>query len=157
MADPLITLDAYVADFASQLEHFHSWAQMTHVETQARSEAAWNGLWDRFLGTEYPEVKSSDPIESSRASSADSIDHKPLEFGKFKGLTPDQVAATKGKVGENWLVWAYENVEKFYVCSWVLYKECGGTRKDPAAQPTPRDLAATGAKGFDDYDDDIPF
>lgn len=53
------------------------------------------------------------------------LDHSPLKFGKFKGKTPAVVA----EEDQQYLVWAYETVGNFDVCSEALYKDCGGKGK----------------------------
>lgn len=53
------------------------------------------------------------------------LDNTPLKFGKFRGKTPSHVAEKEYR-GEGWLVWAYETVGNFDVCSATLYKDCGG-------------------------------
>lgn len=51
---------------------------------------------------------------------AESLDHTALTFGKYRGATPDQVAA----IDPGWLVWAYENIKDKPVCSKLLYDAC---------------------------------
>lgn len=112
---------------------------------------------------------------------ADSLDHlsspndggimdaTPLKFGKFKGKTPEQVAEIK----PDYLVWAYENVAQFAVCSDALYRECGGKgsrakgkdandeyeraqRKNEEWQRRPAQTQARAHQQYAD-DDDLPF
>lgn len=47
------------------------------------------------------------------------IDERPLEFGKYKGLSPDEVAEFDG----SYIVWMYENVRPT-PCSKELYEGC---------------------------------
>lgn len=98
------------------------------------------------------------------------LDSTPLKFGKFKGQTPEQVAL-KAYRGDAWLVWAYETVGNFDVCSAALYKDCGGKgvrAKSTRAQPNPdyvappdryesRGSSPARPTSFEDFDDDIPF
>ncbi len=99
------------------------------------------------------------------------LDHLPLTFGMHRGKTPEQVADTLGKRGQEYLVWAYENVGNYNVCSAALYRDCGGKHsravrksKKPVQVPdnkrtpppsTGRPIARTDS--FDDFDDDVPF
>jgi hypothetical protein len=69
---------------------------------------------------EFPEEPSSQPFVE------ETLDHEPLKFGKFKGKTPRHIAEHE-KDGEQYLVWAYETVGGFDVCSHALYRDCGGT------------------------------
>lgn len=99
------------------------------------------------------------------------LDRTPLRFGKFRGKTPEYVSQLTPRES-SWLIWAYENVFNFDVCSAALYRELGGkgkravdTRsKNKSASPQDeRDVYAQpnkpkSAQGyFDDMDDDIPF
>lgn len=54
------------------------------------------------------------------------LDFLPLKFGKFKGRTPNWVAENDPNPRGNWLVWAFENVGGFDVCSFALYRDVGG-------------------------------
>lgn len=56
------------------------------------------------------------------------LDHTPLKFGKYKGHTPEGISDL-GKTGCQYLIWAYENVGNFDVCSAALYKDIGGKGK----------------------------
>jgi hypothetical protein len=121
-----------------------------------------------------------DGVDSSKSVSPEEIDHTPLKFGKHKGKTPSQVALLEEGERSQWLVWAYENVGNFDVCSATLYRDLGGRRSRAVAQPgrpnsrtdvpaqtytddryTSRASAPakprTGFEDFDDFDDDIPF
>lgn len=112
------------------------------------------------------------------------LDTKPLQFGKFKGKTPEEVSELPQKERQ-YLVWAWENVGNSDVCSHSMYRECGGTmgkggrakvdkqRTDyrtykpeqmemdlPPADTyeSRRSSPSTRHPGFtDDMDDDIPF
>lgn len=94
------------------------------------------------------------------------LDHTPLKFGKFKGKTPEQVS----EVQPQYLVWAYETVGNFDVCSEALYRECGGKGKravntsrtaNPSYYKPENDRyesrASSPARSSGDFDDDIPF
>ena len=50
----------------------------------------------------------------------ETLDHTPLTFGRYKGLTPNEVSARD----PNWLVWAYSNVKNKKVCSKLLCDAC---------------------------------
>lgn len=78
---------------------------------------------------EFPE----DPASKNAPFNEETLDHTPLKFGKFKGQTPDKIAQT---TDGSYLVWAYENVQGFDVCSHALYKDCGGTgSREARAKP----------------------
>lgn len=94
------------------------------------------------------------------------LDHTPLLFGQYKGKTPEEVIDKYGKRGEGWLIWAYETVSNFPVCSAALYKDLGGKGKRAVgklANNTPQQKthsqAATQGKmaAANDLDDDVPF
>ena len=69
-------------------------------------------------------------------------DSEPFEFGKHKGLTPNQIA----EEDPGWLVWAYENIKQkraygFPICSRTLYLACKDERDDSQEEDeTPYDL-----------------
>lgn len=48
------------------------------------------------------------------------LDHTPLSFGKYRGMTPSKVSETD----PGWICWAYENVKTRPTCSLVLYRSC---------------------------------
>lgn len=50
----------------------------------------------------------------------ESIDDTPFPFGKYKGLTPNQVA----EEDPSYIVWAYENIKNYTTCTALLYKAC---------------------------------
>ena len=86
------------------------------------------------------------------------LDRTKLTFGKYRNKTPEQIA----EKDPQYLVWAYETVAQFNVCSAALYRDCGGKgkravkeEKKPAAPAQPLKRLSSG--DFDDYDDDIPF
>jgi hypothetical protein len=99
------------------------------------------------------------------------LDATPLKFGKFRGKTPEEISNMSPRDAQ-YLVWAYETVGNFDVCSEALYRELGGkwkraeaTRKkansDYVAPPDRYESRghshAKPASSFDDMDDDIPF
>lgn len=111
------------------------------------------------------------------------LDTKPLQFGKFKGKTPEEVSELPDK-DRRYLVWAWETVGNGDVCSHALYRECGGTMgKEGRAKvdkhkpdyrtfkpeqmemdlppsdtyESKRSSPATRHPFVDDLDDDIPF
>ena len=47
------------------------------------------------------------------------LDHKPLNFGKYKGLSPDEISETD----PDYIIWMYTNV-KPPPCSAYLYGVC---------------------------------
>jgi uncharacterized protein (DUF3820 family) len=68
------------------------------------------------------------PNEKEQAAIKADTDHTPLKFGKYKGRTPNDVA----EIDPQWLVWAYNNVLNFPVCTKLLANECeraAGKRK----------------------------
>ncbi len=79
----------------------------------------------------------------------ETLDHTPLTFGKYAGLTPNEIAETKGKQGEQYIVWMYTNVTNKPTCSFLLAKECGyldaGEQEDIAFNS--RNLAAGEIQG----------
>lgn len=109
------------------------------------------------------------------------LDTKVLTFGKYKGMkTPEEISELKEK---QYLVWAWENVGNFDVCSHALYHSVGGrlgrdarakldpTKRDhrtykpeqgemdlpPADTYESRRSTPATRHPFDDMDDDIPF
>ena len=94
---------------------------------------------------------------AQRATQTDEgVDHQLLNFGKYKGQTPSDIAQTEE--GASWLVWAYANVKNRTVCSELLARDCGWrpplSTKEAAA--VKKNVGKT-TDNFDDYDDDIPF
>ena len=94
---------------------------------------------------------------AQRATQTDEgIDHQLLNFGKYRGQTPSDVAQTEE--GASWLVWAYTNVKNRTVCSELLARDCGWrpplSTKEAAA--VNKNVGKT-TDNFDDYEDDIPF
>ena len=66
--------------------------------------------------------------KQEQAAIANDLDHTPLTFGKYKGMTPNQVA----EIDPSWVVWAYNNVTNRNTCSRLLANECeraSGKRK----------------------------
>lgn len=53
-------------------------------------------------------------------TTGESLDHSPLQFGKYAGKTPDEVSQIDGA----YIVWMYENVKNFPTCSKLLYEAC---------------------------------
>ena len=47
------------------------------------------------------------------------LDEKPVSFGKYKGLTPTEIA----EVDSQYIIWAYETFE-IKPCSELLYQAC---------------------------------
>lgn len=92
------------------------------------------------------------------SKSPEELDHTPLTFGKYKGMTPSEVA----EIEPTYLRWMYEEVKNKPTCSELLYRDCAG-KKSPQVKVwrKPEDRAPkTGAhikNHFDDMDDDIPF
>lgn len=105
------------------------------------------------------------------------LDNTPLKFGKYKGRTATQVYDLGGRDAQ-YLVWAYENVGNYDVCSKTMYKDLGGSgkRADPtnsfgrsnrtdiapeelerSYRRTEQSKPAPKKSYFDDMDDDIPF
>ena len=83
------------------------------------------------------------------------LDQTPLKFGKYKGKTPDKVSEWDPK----YLIWAYENVAQFPVCSEAMYRSVGGKGKRAIhadAQKVVADRKKAAAADFDD-EDDVPF
>lgn len=84
------------------------------------------------------------------------LDKKPLTFGKYKGLTPDEVSETD----PGWVIWAHDNV-KWPVCSEYLYEVC---KDEKAGKKRTRTETTPALDEEDDLDgpswgedDDIPF
>lgn len=50
---------------------------------------------------------------------ADDMDHTPLDRGKYRGRTPDQIS----QIDPGYIVWLYETVKPLK-CSEVLYRDC---------------------------------
>lgn len=105
---------------------------------------------------EAGEFASSQPKEPS----PDALDHTPLNFGKYRGMSPSDVAQTKE--GAEWIRWAYANVKNRKVCSELLATDCGWVAPLSAAKAeairTNISKAPTGIAANADYeDDDIPF
>jgi hypothetical protein len=85
----------------------------------------------------------------------DNLDHTPLTFGKYKGKTPDEVSQM-GTSGENYIVWMYDNVDRFPTCSEALARACGW--KPPQDRPLYKPPMFPKPVEFDGIDDDdIPF
>lgn len=90
------------------------------------------------------------------------LDQTPLKFGKYKGKTPDKVS----ELDPQYLIWAYETVAQFPVCSAALYRSVGGKGKRAVhdkldassrnAEKVAQEKKASPALGFD-TDDDVPF
>lgn len=85
-----------------------------------------------------------------------------LHFGKFKGMTPNELY----DAGESsYLCWMYVTVERFPTCSLTLYRLAlkdkdsreADRRGNRPAFPTSMSRLAQQAQDFDDDDDDIPF
>lgn len=95
------------------------------------------------------------------------LDHTPLTFGMYKGLSPEKVVDQHGSRGEKWLRWAYETVGNKPVCSAALYKDIGGKGKRATGgygNNTPQQRTHSAAHtqsgkmaAANDLDDDIPF
>jgi hypothetical protein len=70
---------------------------------------------------DFPEQASpnNQPVDEQ------TLDFEPLKFGRFKGKTPEQVAELPMR-DRQYLVWAFENVGNFDVCSSALYRDLGG-------------------------------
>lgn len=66
------------------------------------------------------------------------LDHTPLNRGKHRGLTPDEIA----KIDPGWLAWAYETWSDG-PCSALLYREC----KKDAAEATRGPVGIPGPLG----------
>lgn len=49
-----------------------------------------------------------------------SIDHTPLLFGKYKGMTPEEIS----EVDPSYIIWLYLLFSHRVVCSKELYKFC---------------------------------
>jgi hypothetical protein len=119
-------------------------------------------------------VNMTDPLD---IDSDGMLDATPLKFGQYKGKLPEDVAEISARARQ-YLVWAYENVGNFDVCSAALYKDCGGKGKRAIPEDGKRNhrkdamkvahIASYGKDAaanqgaprktfFDDMDDDIPF
>lgn len=107
--------------------------------------------------TAIPEHNPFDPVDSLDTEAIK--DRTALKFGKHRGKTPEQVAETD----PGYIVWAYETVAQFDVCSAALYRECGGRRNRAVPTESAKKVAAVqdakrkAAGDFDDFDDEIPF
>ena len=53
------------------------------------------------------------------------LDETPLTFGKYKGMTPDEVS----EQDPSYIVWMYETI-KPKRCSYFLYQCCLGNSKE---------------------------
>lgn len=53
---------------------------------------------------------------------ATDIDDTPLTFGKFKGMTPNQIAQEDD--GTKWLRWAFDTIKDKPICSRELALAC---------------------------------
>jgi hypothetical protein len=148
-----------VFPFAKSIKDILDQFVTEHRGEEEHGEEEWMLMFLTALGItdDSTDESSTDPIENSRATSADSIDHTVIHFGKFKGRTPDQIAG----VDESYIRWAYETLDRKF-CSYVLYRECGGRispRWGEALATSPTKPIAEKPTGhyFDEYDDDIPF
>lgn len=70
-----------------------------------------------------PDAPTASGVAKSEgfATNADKLDHTPLDFGKYRGKTPNEVA----EINPGYIVWMFENVDR-ETCSQLLYLECGG-------------------------------
>lgn len=101
--------------------------------------------------------QSPDPRDEISLPSGEDLDHTPLTFGKYKGVTPSELAT----VDPQYIRWMYEEVKNKPTCSKVLYDDCAG-KKAPAVKSWKKPEAATSPKikdHFDSYgdEDEIPF
>lgn len=87
------------------------------------------------------------------------LDHSPLGFGKYKGLTPNQVA----EKDSSYLVWMHDTVTNRPTCSRLLRNECVKVKpgKPAYTQPAERDATYDNhqlpGNLLDDDEDDVPF
>lgn len=93
------------------------------------------------------------------------LDSLPINFGKWKNLTPIQISELPNKRDREYIIWAYENVERRdrpVFCSAALYRSEGGKFKSAKEQRLEKEAAKSKNHPYnpvigDDLDDDIPF
>lgn len=95
----------------------------------------------------------------SSGKSPEELDHTPLTFGKYRGMTPSEL----GEVDPQYVCWMFETVKDKNTCSALLYKDCVG-KKSPKIKSykKPQDAYVSPKikdhfDSYSDMDDDIPF
>lgn len=69
---------------------------------------------------ELPAQPNNTIALQEQAAIKNNYDHIPLTFGRYNGMTPNEVA----EQDPAWLVWAYNNVKNRVTCSALLVNEC---------------------------------
>ncbi len=98
------------------------------------------------------------PDESLYEPTPEQLDATPLNFGKWRGKTPEEISQLPNKRDREYVVWAYENVERRdrpVFCSEVLYRDSGGRFKSAKEQRLEKEAGKSKALPLDQTGSDV--